>query len=302
MASFLTTEKFRNLYPFESRYFSLKGKKYHYVDEGKGSPVVMVHGNPTWSFYYRNLIIRLKSSGKRAIAPDHIGCGLSDKPGLKSYDYDFKTRVDDFTAFMEHIVPEKPVSLVVHDWGGAIAMAYAVNHPNKIDKLVILNTAAFFPPAGKAIPSRLRIIRDMPYVSDIAVLGGNLFARSALYMATGKGLDPDVKKSLIAPYDSWKNRIATLQFVKNIPLAEKDPAYQAVKVMENRLFVLRDKPMLILWGMRDFVFDSDYYYEWKRRFPHARSLAFKNAGHYVLEDERETLPQMIDQFLSEPAF
>ena len=274
----------------------LNGLSYHYLDEGDGEPLVMVHGNPTWSFYYRSLVQAL-SGRYRCIAPDHIGCGLSDKPAATDYDYRLQSRVDDLEAFVDQLHLDNKITLVLHDWGGMIGMALAVRRPRRIGRLIILNTAAFLPPAGKRLPLRLRLIRDFKLLSIPAVLGLNLFSRGALVMAAHKKLPAPVKAGLTAPYNNWKNRIATLKFVQDIPLRQQDPSYALVKSVDTQLEVLAGKPMLICWGENDFVFDMDYLAEWRRRFPDAQVHTFAHAGHYVLEDEPHKVIQLIEHFL-----
>jgi len=147
----------RELYPFEGRYFDRgAGVRMHYLDEGEGPPVVMVHGNPTWSFYYRQLVLALRD-GHRCIVPDHVGMGLSDKPGDDRYAYTLAQRVDDLEALLEHLGVDRDVTLVVHDWGGMIGMAWAARHPERVARLVILNTAAF------PLPSDKPTYRDFDY-------------------------------------------------------------------------------------------------------------------------------------------
>jgi len=287
----------RHLYPFASQFIDVNGFKYHYIDEGSGEPVVMVHGNPTWSFFYRELIKSL-SGRYRAIAPDHIGCGLSDKPSASQYNYTLRTRIDDLDHLVESLTGPEKITLVLHDWGGMIGMAYALRHPEKINRLIILNTAAFLPPAAKKIPLRLSLIRNFGPLTAVAVLGFNLFAVGALYMASRRGLARDVKRGLIAPYNCWTNRIATLKFVQDIPLAENDPGYRLVKQVGEQLHLLCRLPMLICWGEHDFVFDADYLAEWIRRFPDAEIHRFPDAGHYVLEDAGDEILPLIDRFLN----
>ncbi|MBU1183345.1 MAG: alpha/beta fold hydrolase [Pseudomonadota bacterium] len=288
----------KHLYPFKSNYTEIKGIKFHYIDEGSGNPVLMIHGNPTWSFYFRSLIREL-SPNFRTIAPDHIGCGLSGKPDPSDYDYRLKSRVEDIDLFLGHLKLNGKITLILHDWGGMIGMAYAVRNPKKISSVVIMNTAAFFPPGRKKkISLRLRMIRNISPFADIAVLGLNLFVKSALYMASYKGLSRDVKNGLIAPYNSWKNRVAVLKFVQDIPLCENDPSYGIVKDVEDNLHRLSEIPMLICWGKHDFVFTENYLAEWRKRFPGAETHIFENAGHYVLEDEPEKISSAIKDFLN----
>ncbi len=274
---------FEKLYPFKSNFMDRNGLKYHYLDEGAGEPIVMVHGNPTWSFYYREMV-RALSPSYRVVVPDHMGCGLSDKPGLNRYDFSLKSRIDDFTALMNHLEFKDGVTLMVHDWGGMIGLAWALDHIDRIRRIIITNTAGFFPPGNKTIPKRLRVIRNMAFLAKPAVLLFNLFSRGALYMAPKKPLSSLVKKGLTAPYNSFNNRIATYKFVQGIPLEKGDPGYDIVKTVDEKLNKLSAFPMLIMWGKYDFVFDIDYFNEWIKRFPDARHHLFHDAGHYLFED------------------
>ncbi len=256
----------------------------------------MIHGNPTWSFYFRELIKGL-SPQFRTIVPDHIGCGLSDKPDIKRYDYSLKSRVDDLESLIDHLGLKEKITLVLHDWGGMIGMVYALRHPERIHRIAVMNTAAFLLPKGKKLPFRLWIVRNVKPFATIAVLGMNLFAYCALFMASFKGLKKDVKTGLIAPYNCWTNRIATLKFVQDIPVSEKDPSYSLVKYVDENLYKLSHIPMLICWGQHDFVFDAAYLLEWRRRFPNAEVHAFSDAGHYVLEDVPDEIVLLVKDFL-----
>ncbi len=289
-------DKYRALYPFRSHFLALGNLRYHYVDEGSGDPVVMVHGNPTWSFFFRHLIGAL-STRYRAIAPDHMGCGLSDKPDDRAYEFRLSRRVADFGALMDHLNLAR-ITLVVHDWGGMIALAWAVANPHRIARLVITNTAGFPPPRHKAIPWRLWIIRNLGAVATPAVLHANLFARGAIHMAPYKRLPGPVKRGLLAPYNCPRNRLATLRFVQDIPLVPDDPGFEIVRRVERRLETLAHLPMLILWGRHDFVFDVDYYDEWCRRFPRADCHLWNDAGHYLMEDVPERVVRHVDTFLT----
>ncbi|MDM8516504.1 alpha/beta fold hydrolase [Desulfobacterales bacterium HSG16] len=290
--------KIKHLYPFESKHIDINGLDYHYLDEGSGHPVLMLHGNPTWSFYYRNLV-KAFSDRYRTIVPDHIGCGLSEKPGIDDYDYRLESRISDLDHLISHLDLSEKLTLVVHDWGGMIGMTWAVRNPERIKRLVIMNTAAFPPPSSKPIPLRLQIVRNMTPFAVPAVLRFNLFAAGALYMASHKGLAKDVKAGMIAPYNCPENRIATLKFVQDIPLKENDPGYSIVKNTKENLGLLKDIPMLILWGAHDFVFDLDYFKEWEKHFPKAETHVFEDAGHYVLEDESDRIIELIDIFLKQ---
>lgn len=285
----------RTLYPFRSRFFETGGHRLHYLDEGTGDPVVMLHGNPTWSFYFRNLV-RALSPDWRCVVPDHVGCGLSDKPTDESYDFRLESRVRDLERLLDFLDLER-ITLLVHDWGGMIGMAYAHRNPGRVSRFVVTNTAAFGPPGGKPIPVRLRLIRDLAAFGRPAVRGCNAFARGALWMAPHRRLSPAVRAGLIAPYDTPRHRLATLRFVEDIPLVPGDPSFDLVRGVDRNLRRFRDRPMLILWGRHDFVFDLDYLAEWLARFPDARHRRFDDAGHYLIEDKPAEISAYVKDFL-----
>lgn len=290
----------REHYPFESHWLDRGGVRYHYLDEGSGPPVVMVHGNPTWSFYWRELVKELRRD-HRVIVPDHVGCGLSDKPGDDAYRYVLESRVADLEALLEHLGLKQEVTLVVHDWGGMIGFGWATRHPERVARLVVLNTAAFRLPPAKPLPIGLRVARDLRGVNALLVRGLNLFVRSALWVCPKRPLPPGVGAGLAAPYDSWANRIAIHRFVQDIPLRPGDPSWEAIVAVEQRLEKLAHVPMLVGWGKRDFVFDDHFLAEWRRRFPDAEVKEFPYAGHYVVEDARDELVPLVRSFVTRPA-
>lgn len=296
MVTSIDISTFRHIYPFKSNYLKINGLDYHYIDEGQGEPILMVHGNPTWSFYFRSLI-KAFSCGYRVIAPDHMGCGLSAKPGDDRYDFKLKSRVLDLEKLMQNLNLDRPVTLVVHDWGGMIGLAWALEHLEQVGRIVVLNTAGFFPPKSKAIPIRLKLIRSGGKIMERAVLKLNLFARAALYMAPHRPLPAEVKTGLIAPYNTPHNRLATLKFVLDIPLSPKDPSGPIVARVDEHLKQIFDRPALILWGAHDFVFDRDYYQEWTDRLPNVESHYFNDAGHYLLEDIPDKIVAHMKEFL-----
>ncbi len=275
-------------YPFTPRQIKLNGHELSYLDEGQGPVVVMLHGNPTWSYYYRNLVLLLRDRF-RIIAPDHMGCGLSSKP--RNYPYQLDTHIRNVEQLLTSLEIKK-FSLIVHDWGGAIGMGVAANRAQDIETLVILNTAAF---RSHRIPLRIRICRT-PFLGDFLVRGLNGFAKAALVMAVSKPLESDIAGGYLAPYNSWKNRIGVLRFVQDIPLSERDISYQTLMSIENSLFRFKKTPMLLLWGGRDFCFTTHFYEQWLQRFPEAEPHFFKEAGHYVLEDAFEQIAPILVAF------
>ena len=292
-----STRDFSDLYPFVGKFLDVGGHKLHYLDQGCGAPVLMVHGNPTWSFYFRHLVQGL-SATHRTIVPDHIGCGFSDKPRAEDYDYTLESRVQDLDRLVSHLDLEEKVSLIVHDWGGMIGLAWALDNLDRVDKIVITNTSGFFLPRDKRFPLALWIIKNLKWFALPAVLGANIFARSALYIGSATRLPAKVKNGLIAPYNSWRNRIATLKFVQDIPITPEDRSYGIVDRVDKNLSRLDPDRLMFLWGTRDFVFDRHFLAEFRRRFPSTRAHIFDDAGHYLFEDKpRETL-DLIRPFLS----
>jgi len=304
------------LYPFASNWFTTpSGARMHYLDEGPNaaarpdfsgellssavpSPpsdeaVLMLHGNPTWSVYYAQLV-KAVSPHLRCIVPDHIGMGLSEKPC--DYVYSLKTRIDDIAALVASLGLRR-VHLVVHDWGGAIGFGFAARHPGLIGRLVILNTAAF---RSKWIPVRIALCK-LPLIGPAIVRGLNGFAWPALTMSmVRRVLSRDEHRALLFPYNSWENRIAVSAFVRDIPRNKSHPSWETLGAVEAGLAQFRENPALILWGGGDFCFNQDFYEEWCRRLPQAEAHYYGDAGHYVLLDaDWQTVPQ-IRKFLTRP--
>ncbi|MFQ3650310.1 MAG: alpha/beta fold hydrolase [Gemmataceae bacterium] len=286
-------------YPYAGYYFSRPAGRLHYLDEGSADApaVVCVHGNPTWSFFFRDLVPALRPH-HRVIVPDHLGMGRSDRPEESRYDYRLKSRIDDLEALLAHTVPTGRVSLVVHDWGGLIGLGWATRHPHRIDRLVILNTAAFPLPAGKQLPWQLWLVRHT-FLGSLLVRGFNAFVRGLVSFCSVRRLAPAVRAGYLAPYRTWRDRLAVLRFVQDIPLQPGDPSFAEMTRIAEALPSLADKPMLIGWGLRDFVFDADFLAEWRRRFPRATVLELADAAHLVLEDAGEQLLPHIVAHLSE---
>lgn len=276
-------------YPFDSHFLPIEKNSLHYVDVGSGEVILMLHGNPTWSFFYRNLA-KYFSKNYRIIVPDHMGCGLSSKP--QDYEYTLKSHIDNLCLLVEKL-KLSDITLVVHDWGGAIGMGLATRHPELIKKMVVMNTAAF---RSIEIPTRINILRNP--MGEWFIRKFNGFAGPATFMASAKGLGPLVKKGFILPYHDFKSRIATAKFVQDIPMNETHPSYQTLKSIEEKLPILR-APMLLLWGEKDFCFTMNFHKRWLDIFPNARSVTYPAAGHYLIEDEEHSVINEIEKFLKE---
>ncbi|MDQ3495282.1 MAG: alpha/beta fold hydrolase [Pseudomonadota bacterium] len=295
-------------YPFAPQRFEPRpGIAMSYLDQGPrdSEVVVMLHGNPSWSYYWRRLVSALAhpASGQayRCIVPDHVGMGLSDRPddaadAAPRYDYTLQSRVDDLTALLDHLGIEGPVTLAVHDWGGMIGFGWALSHMAQVRRLVILNTAAFPLPAAKRMPWQLSLGRDSR-VGGWLIRRFNLFARGAAWMGTTRRLPAAVRQAYSGVYDGWDNAIATLRFMQDIPLREGDRAWAMVAEAGQRLRAFADRPVFIGWGLRDFVFDQHFLDGFVDALPDAEVHAFDDAGHYVLEDKHEVLVPAIRRFL-----
>lgn len=292
----------RDLYPFESHFLPIDGVRMHYVDTGGTGAggaalpdhpevLLLVHGNPTWSFYWRALITAWQTT-RRVIAVDHLGCGLSDKPAGAVYR--LKDRIAHLLTLIEQL-DLTHITLIAHDWGGPIGLGAALAAADRFDRFVLLNTGAFPPPA---IPWRIRCLRT-PIVGRWAVQGLNLFARGALRMTTvrKRPLPPQVRAGYLAPYDSWDHRGAIYEFVADIPHRPGHPTYRALADIEAGLGRLADRPCQLIWGMRDWCFRPDCLDRLVESFPNARVQRIEQAGHWVVEDAPEQVTTTVECFL-----
>ncbi len=285
------------LYPFTPRSFTTPaGARMSYLDEG-GSPadrpaeaVLMLHGNPTWSFYYRDLVKTL-APRLRCIVPDHIGMGLSEKP--EAYAYTLARRIEDVAALVAHLGLTR-VHLVVHDWGGAIGFGFAARRPELIGRIAILNTGAF---PSRSIPARIALCKTA-FPGTALVRGLNGFAGPAVWMSMQRRtLSPDEKRGYLLPYDSWAHRVAVDAFVKDIPMSADHPSWATLAAAAAGIARFRQNPVLIVWGGRDFCFHDGFYAEWRERLPDSDAMYLADAGHYVLDDARdEVLPRLAKFF------
>jgi haloalkane dehalogenase len=283
------------LYPFDSHYFDRGGLRLHYLDEGQGAAVVLLHGNPVWSFHYRELVKSLRGS-HRVIVPDHIGMGLSDKPGEDRYSYRLQSRIDDLAALLENLNPGR-VTLVMHDWGAMIGLGWALRFPERVAGLVVLNGAAFLVPPDMHVPAALHVVRNRA-LGSLALRSSDLFIRTAARACcTRRRMSEEVLQGYLAPYTNWKERLALVRFPQDVPLVPTDPSYPLVAAMEAGLASFRQTPALIAWGERDVVFPSATVDLWRKHWPQAEVHRFADCGHWVLEDAPEEVADLIKTLL-----
>ncbi len=275
----------RTLYPFPSKFVELTtpastGVRMHYVESGAvHQPTVLcVHGNPTWSFTYRSVLQELQPEA-RVLAVDHVGCGLSDKP--QNYPYSLAQHIENLVNLIERL-DLRHIHLLVHDWGGAIGLGAGLRVRDRIDGLVILNTAAFPPPY---VPWRIAACR-IPILGNWAMRYLNVFARAALHMTLHRlpRLETTVAEGLIAPYSSWQNRVAIARFVQDIPRRSGDATWKLLSDIERQMHHFNDRPVHLVWGMQDWCFRPECLHRFQALLPNAKSVPLEDVGHYVMEE------------------
>ncbi|HZZ71112.1 MAG TPA: alpha/beta fold hydrolase [Pirellulales bacterium] len=299
----MTVHRWQTLFPFPPRYFQVGAARLHYVDQGpatlaaaSGQPaaretLLLVHGNPTWSFHWRKLIGAFEDR-YRLIAPDHIGCGGSDKP--RDYPYTLAQHVANLCALIEHL-QLRDITLIAQDWGGAIGMGAAVALPSRFRRFILGNTAAF---RSNQMPWRIAACR-LPGVGRLAVQGMNLFLRAALRMALQHPdrLTKAERAGYLAPYDNWPHRQAIYRFVEDIPLRASHPSYSKLLEIETGLRQFRDSPVQLFWGMRDWCFTPHFLERFVEFFPAGEVHRFADAGHWVFEEAHQEIAERIGAFL-----
>ncbi|AKU51553.1 alpha/beta fold hydrolase [Xanthomonas arboricola] len=290
-------------YPFTPQRLEVRpGIAMSYLDEGPrdGEVVVMLHGNPSWSYLWRHLVSGL-SDRYRCIVPDHIGMGLSDKPddapdAQPRYDYTLQSRVDDLDTLLRHLGITGPVTLAVHDWGGMIGFGWALSHHAQVKRLVITNTAAFPLPPEKPMPWQIAMGRHWG-PGEWFIRTFNAFSSGASWFGVSRRMPAEVRRAYVAPYNNWRNRISTIRFMQDIPLSPADQAWSLLERSAQALPSFADRPAFIAWGLRDICFDKHFLAGFRKALPNAEVTAFDNANHYVLEDKHEVLVPAIRAFL-----
>ncbi len=299
------------LYPFKSQWLALPEGNLHYLDEGpriesgattdseEGDPdpaapvLLFVHGNPTWSFHWRRLIEGLRGTC-RCVAIDHLGCGLSDKPNQA---YRLADRIEHLGALIDHLDLDQ-ITLVAQDWGGAIGLGAMLDRQEKLGRVLLYNTGAFPP---WFVPHRINVCKT-PFLGKLALQGLNLFSRTAIRMTIDRTpkLDRAVADAYLAPYSSWENRKAVYEFVADIPRSSKHPTWQTLASIESRLPQIANKPIRLVWGMKDWCFTPACLEKFIAYWPNAEVLKLHDVGHWVVEDAPTESLQQLKSLLGEP--
>ena len=289
---------FGGTWPFAPRYFPTPDGRMHYIDEGarSGRPVVLVHGNPTWGYLYRNFIPPLVAEGYRVIVPDHLGFGRSDKPDRPSA-YGVERHAERLEMLLESLDLTE-TTLVPQDWGGPLGLYWATRHPTRVRSLVILNTFAHRPTRRVSLPLPLHLFRT-PGVGEVLVKGGHAFVRVFLFGAGvvhHERLTKEVRAAYLAPHPTWATRTPILVFPREIPGGPEGRVADFCDGVHRGLRAFADRPVMIAWAMKDVGFTEDVLEDlWLSDFPRAEVHRIENAGHYLHEDAHEIIvPKMID--------
>jgi pimeloyl-ACP methyl ester carboxylesterase len=284
---------FEGTFPFEPRYARVaQDVRLHYVEEGTGDPVLMLHGNPTWSYLYRRFLPPLARAGYRAVAVDHMGFGRSDRPpGHRRYT--MRSHVDNLLAFVREL-DLRHLTLVMQDWGGPIGFGLAVEEPNRVTRLVILNTGVGVLPTGTPMPFH------EPFrtkgLGEALALGANLFVEAMFGGMRPASATPLVARAYRAPFPDYYSRVPILAFVRDIPIGHDHPTASYMHEVADRLQKLQ-RPTLICWGMGDRILPPMLLEVWKGTYPHAEVMELPEARHYLQEDDSEAVVARMVRFL-----
>lgn len=301
---------FEGTWPYEPQWFDTAEGRLHYVDVGPrdGRPVVMVHGNPTWGYLYRNFIGPVVEAGGRAIVPDHLGFGRSEKPSDPEA-YRVPKHARRLEALLESLDLRDAV-VVPQDWGGPIGLYWAARHPERVSGLFILNTWAHPVrledlPEGEdevPLPLPLKLFRT-PGVGEVMVKGLDMFKRAFLFGqgVTRKDRMTDVvKRAYTQQHAGWSERTGVLVFPREIPVRPEGPVHEMNAETERLLIEhFRSKPVHVCWAMKDVAFPPEFLdVLWPVTFPQAEITKLDDAGHYLQEDAHEQITPLLTDFMA----
>lgn len=286
---------FGGTFPFAPRYLEVNGFPMHYVDEGAGEPLVLVHGDPTWGYLWRAFIPAL-SRRHRCVVPDHMGMGKSGA-NIDLYPYRLAHHIANLEALLLDL-DLRGITLVVHDWGGPVGLGFATRHPTRVRQLVLMNTWAFASWPGGPFPKILALIRSER--GERFVLDRNGYVEAALLGATRhpESLPRTALDAYLAPYPTPESRRALVCWTRDIPVAETDASFAEMQRIERALPVFRDRPVLLAWGMRDPVLPEPVLRMWQALYPHAETLQIEEASHFLQEDAPGPVLERVEAFLA----
>jgi len=261
-------------YPLAPNWLDLDGLRMHYLDEGSGAPVLFLHGEPTWSFLWRRVIPPVVASGRRAIAPDLIGFGRSDKPTDQGW-YTYDRHVACVTRLVEEL-DLRDIALVVHDWGGLIGLRFAVENAERVERLVILDTGVW---SGRAPSETWLRFREA-----VRSVGGELDIARLVESGTQRGLSEEVRAAYNSPFPTPESKAGALAFPELVPVEPDHPTAAALEPVREGL-ARWDKPAHIIWGAEDAVLPTAIAERFIALIPGATGPEIiPGAGHFLQED------------------
>ena len=286
----------RKHFPFANRFARINGHRMHYVDEGEGEPVLLLHGNPTWSFLYRKFVPLIASAGFRVIAPDHIGFGLSERPA-REHDFSLENHIANLAEFIRRLGLQR-LTVVCQDWGGPMGLACAVLNPTAFKAIVVMNTWAW--PQPTAFHSGVFPWRMMhaPVVGPYLFQRRNVLVERGLYLSVvhrERFLEEALPayRFVMPDYDS---RLLTRVFPRLIPLKPDDQSAATMSWLEQSLRGL-NIPALIVWGKEEIVFPAECAQKFKVLLPHAKGPLWVTGSHFLQEDSPQEICAHILGFL-----
>ncbi|MGH7322122.1 MAG: haloalkane dehalogenase [Candidatus Rokuibacteriota bacterium] len=286
-------ERFHDLpdYPFPPRYLGLSGMRLHYVDEGQGAPVLLLHGEPTWSFLYRRIIPHVVAAGARAVAPDYLGFGKSDKWTEESR-YTYAMHVATIEQVVD-VLDLRGVTLVVQDWGGPIGLRVATRRPDRVARLVVLNTGLF----GGDEPLSEGLVAWRAYAARTPDLPAGQIVRRAA--ADRTRVTDEIVRAYDAPFPDLASKAGARAFPALIPARPEDPG--AREMAETRAALARwAPPALVLWSDQDRVFPVEAGRRFAAMIPGSAFRVIEGAGHFLQEEQGDQIGREIAGFLTAP--
>ncbi|MHB1127272.1 MAG: alpha/beta fold hydrolase [Bacillota bacterium] len=293
------TPTVREQYPFKSHYLKVNGRIMHYLDEGEGEPILLLHGNPTWTFLYRKFIPILVDAGYRVLAPDLISLGMSEKP-TNDYHYSILHHTSNLAQFIS-ILDLQNITLVLQDWAGPIGLGYAIRKRENVRAQLLMSTWAWTdvsPLHNSIFPWRMM---HAPVVGPYLLQRRNALTERGIWLSTvnRENITDEVLEGYRYTVQTYDDRAAHLRFPRMIPLGEnnKDKTeYYNIKKIENNLSNL-DIPTLLIWGEPDDVFPKEWAERFYQTLPNARKSIYVQAKHFIQEDEPEFISLELVRFL-----
>jgi pimeloyl-ACP methyl ester carboxylesterase len=291
----------KSSFPFHNNFVETSMGSMHFIDEGQGDPILMLHGNPTWSYLYRAFIAAFART-HRVIAPDHIGFGLSEKPSDEGA-YTIDQHIQNLEALVIAL-DLRNITLVVQDWGGPIGLGMASRHPDRVKRLVVMNTFGFYPvidgmdPENVKLPFPLRLMRTAG-IGDFLVRRLGFFERVVMPLAVGNSAGyKKVSHAYTGVFQTRDDRAGVMAFPRLIPTNTKHPSAKILMNETAPFLKSFDGPARIFWGVKDPLFPIEALHAWKKRLPQAKVTELPEAKHYIQEDAPDTLIAGIRAFLS----